>query len=387
MNPAAPSERLTFLDHIRGIAILFVVTFHALQPAFGRMELDWVGVWRDFGGVPKSFLPMLPFMFGRIGVAIFFVVSGFCIHLSHQRSREKGFHVFFIRRFFRIYPPYLLSLLFFGLVFPPTRLVGDWAAQSGQMISHLLLVHNFSQDWVVAINGSFWSIAPEFQLYLLYPLLLGGVAKWGWKGALWLVALVEIPMRVVSALGGLGGLEQTAWGILPFYFWFSWAIGAKLADDWLGGRPIFMRNVPGWIFPLATLASLFFKPLSAFTFLFEALMAAQWIAVLLARPRSAASSRPSWASEALRGLGVVSYSVYLINEPLLSALPEALRWAFPHVYFHPLKIYAIALALCGAMSLFAVLLYRWVELPSIEWGKRWVKRVARREQAAATVAP
>jgi peptidoglycan/LPS O-acetylase OafA/YrhL len=81
---------------------------------------------------------------GWVGVPIFFTVSGFCIHLSYQRSRENGFKRFFTRRFFRIYPPYLLAVLFFGLIFGE-RLGWGWRTHDlaifmgslGQLGSHI----------------------------------------------------------------------------------------------------------------------------------------------------------------------------------------------------------------------------------------------------------
>jgi peptidoglycan/LPS O-acetylase OafA/YrhL len=52
-----------------------------------------------------------------LGVPIFFVVSGFCIHVSfQQQSREWG--GFFLRRFFRLYPAYLAAVLLFMLLNP-----------------------------------------------------------------------------------------------------------------------------------------------------------------------------------------------------------------------------------------------------------------------------
>jgi peptidoglycan/LPS O-acetylase OafA/YrhL len=56
--------------------------------------------------------------YGHMGVAMFFVVSGFCIHLSHARSNSRSWVEFSRRRFFRIYPPYLLSLLVFYFMWP-----------------------------------------------------------------------------------------------------------------------------------------------------------------------------------------------------------------------------------------------------------------------------
>jgi peptidoglycan/LPS O-acetylase OafA/YrhL len=71
-----------FLDQIRGFAIVSVVFYHILGTVCSRSQFPWGTSWlRDFS-VPKSFLLLSPLSFGHIGVAIFFVVSGFCIHLS-----------------------------------------------------------------------------------------------------------------------------------------------------------------------------------------------------------------------------------------------------------------------------------------------------------------
>lgn len=93
MEKAGPAERILFLDYIRAVAILLVVAFHSLDPSFGLIHLEWGrGWWMDFGHVSLSFLALLPVSFGWAGVAIFFVVSGFCIHLSHERSRQLQIH-------------------------------------------------------------------------------------------------------------------------------------------------------------------------------------------------------------------------------------------------------------------------------------------------------
>ena len=102
---------IAFLDHIRGFAILSVFVYHCFGAAFHFSKLNWNGWFPDFH-TRGSFLA-LPFTFGWAGVPIFFVVSGFCIHLSHRRSSRKDMATFFTRRFFRIYLPYLVALLIF----------------------------------------------------------------------------------------------------------------------------------------------------------------------------------------------------------------------------------------------------------------------------------
>ena len=60
--------------------------------------------------------------FGYIGVFLFFVISGFCIHLQWAKSQAQGqpqsikFGAFWKRRFRRLYPPYLIALALFLLM-------------------------------------------------------------------------------------------------------------------------------------------------------------------------------------------------------------------------------------------------------------------------------
>src|SRR5580692_6160997 len=100
-------KHLELLDYVRAVAIISVLLFHTLSSNFGYGDLPWHGWVRGFS-VPSSFLYLLPFSFGQVGVAIFFVVSGFCIHLSFQQQ-GKDWRSFWIRRFWRIYPAYFAA--------------------------------------------------------------------------------------------------------------------------------------------------------------------------------------------------------------------------------------------------------------------------------------
>jgi len=367
-RPAMTQGHIAFLDHIRGIAILLVVGFHALGASYGVSQLGWNGLFRDFSIHSATFLALLPLSLGWLGVSIFFVVSGFCIHLSYEKSQPKGFNAFFVRRFFRIYPPYLLGVCFFAFLFPFTMLKQDSALNTAQMLPHLLLIHNFDPHAILGINGSFWSIAVEVQLYLLYPLLAVAAKRFGWSKMLLLTGVVEFSLRGFS-----GALPLASWCTAsPFYYWFSWTIGAKLADDWLSGRRPFLSESPVWVWPALTLLAYFFQPLSEFTFPFVALATANAIACLLSRPAVPVSSPRVW-SRFLSWVGVISYSLYLLHEPLLKAVPEALKAAFPQHYFHPLLLFACTLASCAFILPACWLFYRWVELPSMGMGKRLVK--------------
>jgi len=340
---------------------------------FGVDHLAWSGWLRDFSSVPRSFLVLLPASFGWSGVAIFFVVSGFCIHLSHERSRSKDFKVFFIRRFFRIYPPYLLALMFFAFVYPWTRLKSGFLEDAAQFGTHALLIHNFDEKYFFGINGAFWSIAIEVQLYLLYPLLLWLTRRAGWSGALWVTGLLELFLRFWS--GGVDayrGVWLTRWVTgNPLFYWYSWNLGARLAEDYLKKRPVFMARCPLWIWPFLIAVSYLIRPAFDLCFLLVALATANLMAVLLTRPGGFSLG---WLGRHLRVAGKFSYSIYLIHQPILMLVPVSVeRLLFGHE-LHPLAYYASCMAAWGPVMLLSWGYYRFVEVPSIDLGKRFVQR-------------
>src|SRR5580698_10110157 len=83
-SPGAVSERFEGADVLRGVAILAVFVYHATLRAW-----PWNGWWRDFHHVPGATTrASYRLSFGWAGVALFFVLSGFCIHVSFLRARQ-----------------------------------------------------------------------------------------------------------------------------------------------------------------------------------------------------------------------------------------------------------------------------------------------------------
>jgi len=324
-------KHVELLDHLRGIAIIAVLLFHTLSTAYGYDALPWRGWFRDFS-VPVSFLCFLPLSFGQVGVAIFFVVSGFCIHMSFQQQGQR-WGSFFIRRFFRIYPPYLAALIFFALfLLLHSRLnyhsqqvwmqhkfeLPQLASQFWlQLLTHLFLIHNCLPLTFSGIVGSFWSLAIEAQLYLLYPALLALVAKLGWRRTMVILAGCELLIRGMDGLIQTMGATNTIGGCIsglfarsPLGYWFSWALGAFIADAFLKKQPLpFIKTSPLWWLVVAIM-SYFVKPLESFQFLLFAVMTA----VVTSKLLSGAGPKikvPAFSLDILRKIGLWSYSIYL----------------------------------------------------------------------------
>ncbi len=368
-------QHIPFLDHLRGIAILGVFLAHALKAAYSDSAPHW-GIWfRELSAAPKSYLALYPLSFGWAGVAIFFVISGFCIHLSFVKGSAHGWRDFYLRRFFRIYPPYLLALLVFAFVFPATRLqFGDHLLRDTvQLGSHLLLIHNLHGSTFYGINGSFWSIAVEWQLYLIYPILLAFVNRLGWRRSLILIGTVELLMRGYGGWWFLEtGRELPVWLLnLPFFYWYSWAIGAALADAYIHKHPLPFRSTPavGWL--LLAIVACEVKPLLMFAFPLFALCTATAIAKLLERDKPVQLSHPAW--EHLRVLGIWSYALYLLHEPVLQATPLLLQ-RIGILSPHPLQLILLYVCAYPVFVGLSYLYHRYCELPSIAFGKRFLRK-------------
>ena len=279
-----PVKHVDFLDHTRGVAIVAVLLFHTLATAYGYAELPWHGWFRGLA-VPASFLWFLPFSFGQAGVAVFFVVSGFCIQMSFQQQGRR-WRDFFIRRFFRIYPAYLAALLIFSALLQMGREAGNWLNGGFwlQMVTHLFLVHNFLPRTFFGINGSFWSLAVEAQLYLVFPVLLFLTARLGWRRTVAVLAGLELVIRGLDGVVQTAGWEATPAGQIvtglaasPLGYWFSWALGAWLADAWINNEPApLARTSPaGWL--ALAVGCNFVKPIAPFGFPLFALVTAAMI--------------------------------------------------------------------------------------------------------------
>lgn len=380
--PIAPtSKHIPFLDALRGLAVFVVFVYHSMGASYGWERMHgWKGLFRDFDQ-PRSWLLFYPFTHGGVlGVATFFVISGFCIHLSYINSREKGWKAFFWRRLFRLYPAYLFCLLVFFFLWPWYHYSLDSAGSRANLISHLFSYHNLFLATKYGINPSFWSIAVEIQLYLVYPFLILFTLACGWRRSILILLGLELSIRLFGSFFP----EATVPHLIsnsPLGFWFSWSIGAFLAECRQRGR----QHVLAWIsIPLVAVLALLsslFRPTASLDFPLFALLAALVVdRLLLMEPWSAPRQEvPALLWRHLSFLGVVSFSFYLIHQPIVDAFQATSqtmvsRWG-GGAGISPVWMFAACLLLYPLILLLSWLLYRGVEQPFIRFGQRlWRSR-------------
>lgn len=236
------------IDVLRALAIILVFLHHAQICLFPGYHITG---YADDGtlaltGVRSALLNFSPAAFGYTGVHLFLIISGFLIHAGTLKLEAKGLpfngKTFFSKRFWRIYPPYLLALLFFCFAVQGSRYLLE-GHKLWDLLSHALMVHNLSDSTFNSINPSFWSIALEVQLYLVYPLLLVLRRRMEIRTIFLLLVLLSLIMHWIPHLLALDGIGLAYDMSLPRY-WFIWCAGAWLAERHQAGRRLF-GTVPG----------------------------------------------------------------------------------------------------------------------------------------------
>jgi peptidoglycan/LPS O-acetylase OafA/YrhL len=332
-------SRLRSIDALRGAAALGVVLYHAVQQ--GSEVLP-----RNLLRFPVQGVQVLT-SFGYIGVFLFFVISGFCIHLQWARARAKGenakiqFGVFWKRRLRRLYPPYLIALaLFLGLT-ALTAGIEVTRVFVYDVVMHLLMLHNLDPKTCYTINGVFWTLAIEEQLYLAYFLLLFLRIRFGWTTTLAICLLARVAWMAFSHFvwvkTGIGVPVPEA----AASHWFTWALGAVGVEAYFGliKLPRWSRNLPLAVVLIVT-ASLISKYLpwiskdTPFHDIGWFLIHPFWGLGFFIVVNRAVLSETSWIKQlrlpsivsAFATLGVFSYSIYLVHELVIM---QSWRWTNP----------------------------------------------------------
>ncbi|HKZ03618.1 MAG TPA: acyltransferase [Pyrinomonadaceae bacterium] len=318
--------RLLSIDALRGIAALSVVLYHAVQQMPNPVP---AGIFKWPSLVIQFFSS-----FGYAGVYLFFVISGFCIHLQWTKANAAGvnarikFGDFWKRRIRRLYPPYLIALAAY-LLFTALKSGIDVTRFFFYDVGmHLLMLHNLDSNVCYTINGVFWTLAVEEQLYLAYFLMLFLRIRWGWGPTLVVCLLSRIGWYLLAQFVA----TETGFGLpvaeAAAAHWFTWALGALSVEAFFGKLrlPNWCRNIwlGGALLVLGIAMSLFLPSLHNLVLhdLVWLFLHPVWGAGFFIVINRAVFAEQSWLRDfrkpmIVKGLalvGVISYSLYLTHE-------------------------------------------------------------------------
>ncbi|MFV0337015.1 MAG: acyltransferase family protein [Chthoniobacterales bacterium] len=291
-------KRLIELDSLRGIAAMSVVFFHTTS---------------CFDGITIKYL--IGPIFGSLPVVIFFVLSGFVLSNSLIRNNLsiKQITGFYIRRFFRIYPAVFFAIIVAAIlahyyipVTDPSPGLGGLEfiirkAKSvdsfSQYLEQFLLIHSY-------LNPPLWTIQAEFTCSLLLPWAILLATRFH---------VLEIPIGIISSFLIFKATGSPNWATSGFWF-FSFFIG-YLSFKY---RHIFNDISSTYlllILFLCIILTLFVTILKIQAKLILSLVGALLISIII-------TSKLSFLKKLLQQpillhVGKVSFSLYLLHEPIL----------------------------------------------------------------------
>ncbi|WP_064695613.1 acyltransferase family protein [Rhizobium aegyptiacum] len=337
------------LDGLRGIAAVLVVQAH-------------IGLI-----FPNTALHVMTM--GSEAVGLFFALSGFLMaHLYGSRPVTKNAVLdFLVSRIARIYPVYLVAVLLVAMLS---------SMQDLNFVQPIIGGTDFLRHvFLLGSSGVFWSIPPEIQFYLLFPILWLCLARPHRHSG------VIVGLAVLVVVDGL--LELPGPGILLLsklpYFVFG-ALAGAIHSYWDRWTPTALAGA----FTLFLLAAFFtyrhvlpgFSP--EFWGLQSAVAAAVIVALVARQPPIAAHFL---AAAPLRFLGAISFSLYLFHVPIMCLVRRAFDGLIPEP--------ALILVALGTAAAGAWFIHETIEVPSRRllvglWQHHWW-RAASRETPAETI--
>ncbi len=407
-QPDSKKNTIAVLDGVRGVAVLMVMVFH-----IDRMTGD--NLWSRVTYPLSTSISTA----GGTGVTLFFVLSGFLLFMPFAKAllyktRWPLARVFYLRRALRIIPAYYVSLFLLILFTHPEYLHRDH-------LKDLFLFATFFMDSTRTtfrqINGPFWTLATEWQFYMLLPLICLAIAL--------IVSRVPVQRRLRAVsfclLGVIAlGLFVRFWGLyflnhpsqtflvprsqLDIIMFFTFGItgkytedfaigmligllyiysqnpsaGGKLAQNWqrysqwlwgvgivvlvFGAMWHFNHEMQGWPFlnPL----------LPVWDWLNEFLLALGFGACIAAILYGSSGLRRMFEWKPLRWVGLISFSLYIWHLPLLVLFQTRLLPLFHisnrYVSYSLLWLWALLI-----IFPIAFLSYLIIEKPWMKLGDQW----------------
>ena len=410
LNDQKPQGTIAPLDGVRAVAFLLVFTIH----------MNHAGVWGDGNNPWINAL----FSVGRTGVTLFFILSGFLLFLPYSRALlfKKDWpqpKVYYIRRILRIFPGYFFSLFILVIFTEPSFI----QPHNWKMLAHFLtftMGYNNSN----LINGPYWTLAVEFQYYLILPLIALGI--------LGLTRLMRPEKRLWVIVGSL--FAMIIWGMGTAYYgeyfvshpdqtflvprsllnvviFVVYGDHSKFLEDFAVGMLIAvgyasimnsprkdlyilrMRRLLPWL--LIFFIPLFFyvgMPNYALPFVPRVLQfrTISWMnefsfalcygylvtAVLFNRPGGWLGRIFSWTP--LRWLGLISYSLYIWHRPLILVLAGNLGSSLRHMNI-VLRVTLFWIIAFTVIVVFCFFLFVLIEKPGMLLSEKIRRQIMRKE--------
>jgi peptidoglycan/LPS O-acetylase OafA/YrhL len=303
-------KRNASIDSLRGIAAVLVIFYHSILNQNDAALSVLVPPIQDLNTNYLRFLKVfLTLTNGHNAVLLFFVLSGFVLMLSMERDVSRGewsWFSFIVRRFMRLFPALVAALAVCFAIGTIAVKLGSTSSDFMAAASPSLTVQNMLL-WKISMHGASWTIQVEV---LVIPFLLVGfwmARRFGVAGLIFCLAVALLETQTPF----LTSFSPTLSGAL--FAFYAGMLAAKLILS--SGSP---QPRPGAILLMALLyvfATMFVSLNSSMLVIVQILASAGLVACVYSA--SAGLMTTVMNSRPLVTLGRISYSLYLLNVPVM----------------------------------------------------------------------
>jgi len=325
-------EKLEAIQHLRAVAVLGVVVFHALQ---------WVTI---------------PFEPGQAGVELFFIISGFVMWITTS-GRNQTPLAFLARRVARVVPLYwLLSLTALTIVLIWPGAIPNVIPDTRHVILSLLFIPHLDPNGApFPLLNPGWTLNYEAIFYLVFAACLLAPERWRAQAAtLIMLCIFLFGATVMTWTYYLGANAQML--VFVAGIWLAKAWQSRMIPDRNTGLVLIALGV----IILGILTAMIYRPALFRPLLFGVpalLIAVGWLAVAASK-----QGVPQWPW--LSRIGDASYSIYLVHTLTAPAVAEFFLGQ-PWIFI-PLNV------VVGVGT--GLICHRLVETPLTRWARRLVAR-------------
>jgi peptidoglycan/LPS O-acetylase OafA/YrhL len=377
-------NKIPEIQGLRGYLALWIVANHVLGfSGFSLYELN--GIFK----VLKS---------GHLAVNIFIIISGFAIFFLLDNKRED-YKTFITRRFFRIYPLFIVSFILAILLnnmrltnldllpyVSAEKILSQKVAYSGytenllqHTILHLTMLHGVVPDNLLAkasnaFLGPAWAVSIEWQFYLVAPLIFWTIRRYPKSPPVLFITTILI---IYTAKKYYPPVTHDAF--LPFHgeYFFLGILSYYIFKNRVSSVPLYNHNV--LFMALLTTILIFAHLLDSYRISIPLIFWLLFFTIILHSQEDGNDSivtkitRPVFRNRACLYLGKISYSIFLIHT-LIIIITQ--RFILQNYYMLTKMQHCILLAVITVP--FSIILghffYLYIEQSGIQLGKMILKK-------------
>ncbi|UTT43738.1 acyltransferase family protein [Exiguobacterium aurantiacum] len=358
-------QKLTYLDALRGYAILGVILTHTIR--------------KFHGDIPETLYQFG--IQGSRGVQLFFIVSAFTLFYSlekHSSSRQFSIPDFYIKRFFRIAPMFYFALLFYMVFDLVSDVLGIYSSYP-EVSMHLILstitfTNVLHPDWLFSLVPGGWSISNEFLFYLCIPFLFYWI-RTPRTAYIFVAVSVVTSVALHSVLGGVSPFSEVK---SYLFYWFPNQLSIFLMGITLFfvGKKYTFNLIAYQSFTALSILCILVLGLTPYDM--SSLMPKHVLFglafCLLALGLSGAPNR-ILDNRPIQFIGTISFSIYLVHFFVLDMVNYVMLDTLTSSLIPLNALLIVFLTTLLVSILFAYITYRLIELPGIRLGRILIQKL------------